>query len=176
MDGFFHNGTSWGTPAPAEPIGDACDWSEATPNTYLAGCTQGCKQFDTLAEAKAACEQDLGCGGITIEGQGRPQLRAGTTLIHHPGEQSYLLRNPLQCKDVSPDPTWLMRGRAAYQGIARADPNAIWAYQGWALYVAGWRFPTAQALSYFRGFSEAAPPGHFLLIDMVGHIFFLKIK
>jgi len=32
-----------------------------------------------------------------------------------------------------PDPaSWHRRGLAAYQGLNRTDPEAVWSYQGWA--------------------------------------------
>jgi hypothetical protein len=55
----------------AAPPSPACKWSAAMPNTYLAGCcSDNCANFDTLAQAQAACAADSDCGGVTIESGG----------------------------------------------------------------------------------------------------------
>lgn len=54
------------------------------------------------------------------------------------------------------------RGAAAYQGLNRTDPNAIWSFQGWA--VIGWNKPKQAA--FLKGFVDATPPGKFVVIDM----------
>ena len=46
---------------------------------------------------------------------------------------------------------------AAYTGMNRTDPQAIWYYQGWIL---GGQF------SYIKGLTEAVLPGKFVISDM----------
>ena len=70
---------------------------------------------------------------------------------------------------LPPDPTFLARAKAAYGAVQRADgPEARWIYQGWALHVAGSGMnpPGPETLSRVQGFSSAAPPGKFILLDM----------
>lgn len=57
---------------------------------------------------------------------------------------------------------WVARGKAAYGGLNRTDPEAIWSFQGWAFN--GWKKRDQQAS--IRGFVEAVPPGKFSVIDM----------
>ncbi|KAL3938191.1 MAG: hypothetical protein SGARI_001841, partial [Bacillariaceae sp.] len=57
---------------------------------------------------------------------------------------------------------WYRRGRAAYTGLSRTDPQAYWMYQGFAF--VGWK--TDEEASHLRGFIESAPSGHFVVIDM----------
>ena len=118
MDGFFHNGTSWGAALPALP---SCIFSSPHTNSYLAGCTTPtgtpCSERATLADAQAACGTDVRCGGITLQGS-TYQLRAGSKLIMHPGESSWLLTNGAACRPPpGPDPAWAARGAALTQGL-----------------------------------------------------------
>ncbi len=180
MDGYFANGTTWGqekepsrttTASSSSTAGAAatpnCTWSGPFNDTYLAGCSLNCQEFDTLEEAQQACVAEITCAGVTIE-RGRPQLRAGSSPIHYANETSYLIADPLLCKTVGPDPDWLARGKAAYAGLTRTVSNATWLYQGWALYVAGSGFTNRDAagLSRLRGFIDAAPSGRFVILDM----------
>jgi hypothetical protein len=189
LDGYFHNGTSWGEGrrGGGEGGGDGesrargggggedpqaqpqanCSWTAPLSDTYLEGCSLGCKTFATVEEAQLACVAELTCAGVTVE-RGAPQLRAGSTPIAFANETSYLIANPLLCKPIPADPDWLARGRAAYAGLARTVPNATWLWQGWALYVGGSGFTArdAPALSRLRGLIGGAPPGRFVLLDM----------
>lgn len=130
--------TSTPTPAPARPPlappldAPACTWSSALLNTYLAGCEQGCESFATVAAAQAACAADSNCGGVTVPGGGgRPQLRAGTTPMPSPdNETSYVITNSALCHPIVPDSQWILRGAAAYEGLNRTDPLAVWSFQG----------------------------------------------
>jgi len=159
MDGFFHNTSGWGnyhnnneeTKIAIVQDNPACIWSEPLVDTYLEGCVQNCQTFNTLEEAQLACIQNVSCGGVTIE-RGQPQLRAGRSPISYKNETSYLITNPLQCQVLPPDPTWSAIGQAAYNGISRTDPEAVWMYQGWALYVANTGLNTHDpyAVSRFR--------------------------
>ena len=70
---------------------------------------------------------------------------------------------------LPPDPVFYARAKAAYGAISRADgPTARWIFQGWALHVAGSGMspPGPQTLARVHGFSAAANPGNFILMDM----------
>lgn len=151
-------------PMPSEEPAPPCTWSAALLQTYLAGCPhQGCKEFSTVAAAQAECVTSPDCGGITLSPTHGPQLRAGTTPQASPShETSYRILNAAQCHGVRPDPAWQARGAAAYQGLSRTDPAAVWSFQGWA--ILPWDNP-AQA-SALRGFVDAVPAGRFVIVDM----------
>jgi hypothetical protein len=180
LDGYFDGGTApWkGREAsaspphsrieshmPLSPLSDppACTWSQLLNNSYLAGCVENCKGFSTVSTAQAACIADATCGGITLS-QGTWQLRSDAVPQQSPvGEQSYAIINDLECRgSIKPDPMWIKRGAAAYAGLSRTDPDAIWSFQGWA--IIDWD-NTAQAQS-FGGFVAAVPQGKFVIIDM----------
>ena len=56
----------------------------------------------------------------------------------------------------------MRRGAAAYGGLNRTDPEAIWSFQGWA--IVGWdSHEQAQSL---RAFIDATPKNKFVIIDM----------
>ena len=59
------------------------------------------------------------------------------------------------------DNTWYRRGQAAYAGLNRTDPDAIWMYQGFAF--VGW--DSDEQASYVKGFVDSAP-GRLIVIDM----------
>lgn len=40
---------------------------------------------------------------------------------------------PSQPPPIQPDPVWMIRGAAAYEGLNRTDPDAQWSFQGWAI-------------------------------------------
>lgn len=138
------------------------------PNMYVAGCAQNCKSFAAVADAQAACAADATCGGLTSQpnGVGPWELREGTSAAGSPsGEAAYVITNALACHGdppIVPDPMWMIRGKAAYDGLARTDPQAIWSFQGWA--IIGWN-QHDQGES-FRGFVDAIPDGKFVVIDM----------
>jgi hypothetical protein len=174
LDGYFNGGTApWRRRAEAShvppqapslaPYLPTCTWSGLLTDTYLAGCEQNCKAFAMLADAQAACVADNNCGGITYT-DSQWQLRAGFQPQQSPSqEQSYAILNFAQCRSAAtPDPTWIARGAAAYAGLNRTDPDAIWSFQGWA--IIDWQTP-AQAAS-FGGFVAAVPQGKFVIIDM----------
>jgi hypothetical protein len=165
MDGFFHNGTSWGV-SPLAP--SACTWSAAVNDSYLAGCTDGrrsnCSSQPTLEAAFEACEADAGCGGVTLE-KGSYQLRAGSKPIPFKEEVSWVCSRARP----GPDPAWSARGAAAYEGIARTDRAAVWGWQGWALNVMGRDATLPEIESYLRGFFVGAPQNKFFVIDMDEH-------
>jgi alpha-N-acetylglucosaminidase len=65
--------------------------------------------------------------------------------------------------EMSPyDEMALQRGVAAYAGLNRTDPNAIWSFQGWA--IVDWSTPKQAAV--LHGFVKSAPPNKFVVIDM----------
>ena len=182
LDGYFDGGTApWRgraadarppssrieSHAPATPVSPAappaCSWSALAPNTYLAGCTQQCKSFTALADAQAACVADPDCGGVTYDHTAW-ELRAESNPQTSPvGESSYYITNVAACRGVPPpNPSWVARGAAAYAGLARTDPAAVWSFQGWA--IIDW--DTAEQASSFGGFVAAVPAGKFVVIDM----------
>jgi Alpha-N-acetylglucosaminidase (NAGLU) tim-barrel domain/Alpha-N-acetylglucosaminidase (NAGLU) N-terminal domain len=60
------------------------------------------------------------------------------------------------------DESWYLRGRAAYAGLSRTDPQAYWMYQGFAF--VGWN--TKEQASYLRAFIDSAPKNRFIILDM----------
>jgi hypothetical protein len=60
------------------------------------------------------------------------------------------------------DDTWYRRGQAAYAGLNRTDPDAIWMYQGFAF--VGW--DTDEQASFLKGFVDSVPQNRFVVIDM----------
>ena len=60
------------------------------------------------------------------------------------------------------DEDWYQRGLAAYSGLNRTDPDAVWMYQGFAF--VGWDTP--EQASYVKGFVDSVPEGKFIVIDM----------
>ena len=57
---------------------------------------------------------------------------------------------------------WFDRGKAAYEGLNRTDPDAVWSYQGWAF--VGWS--SEKQAQQIRSFVDATPSGKFNIIDM----------
>ena len=148
---------------PVSPL-PSCQWSPIVPDTYLAGCAaDNCVQHPTLAAAQAACVADITCGGVT-NSQASWQCRLSSTPKASPaGESSYYITNAALCRpSVQPDPAWVARGAAAYAGVARTDPDAIWSFQGWAIIDWG----NAHQAASFGGFVAAVPKGKFVVIDM----------
>lgn len=63
---------------------------------------------------------------------------------------------------TSHDESWFLRGKAAYEGLNRTDPQAVWSFQGFSFI--GWsNEEQARAL---RGFIDAVPKDHFVILDM----------
>jgi hypothetical protein len=92
------------------------------------------------------------------------EIRSSSTPSASPvGESCYYITNAATCRPPVPvDPSWVARGAAAYAGLTRTDPQAIWSFQGWA--IIDWS-NAAQAAS-FGGFVAAVPKGKFVVIDM----------
>merc|ERR1711871_1301686 len=57
------------------------------------------------------------------------------------------------------------RGKAAYAGLTRTDPEAVWSYQGWAFI--SWKNSSQEAM--LKGYVDSAPKGYFSVIDMSEH-------
>lgn len=174
LDGYFDGGTApwlarqralhanaWVGAAPLH-----CEWSAPLRNAYLAGCpVNPCTSFSNLADARAACEADGTCGGVTSApgGAGPWQLRAGFSPSASPSnETSYALAQPFVCHHLADDASWYARGAAAYTGLNRTDAEAVWSFQGWAF--VGWS--TLQQASSLKSFIDATPAGKFNVIDM----------
>ena len=177
MDGYFNGGTApWftGPSSPSQLVGPShsspvnsdnpsCTWSAAITDAFLSGCDRNCEAFDTVDEAQQACAQDSYCGGITNNAAGKWELRASVQPQQSAiKEVSYYITNEYECHKMGPDPTWMQLGAAAYAGITRTDPDAIWSFQGWA--IIDWS--TAAQASRFSGFVAAVPKGKFVVIDM----------
>jgi hypothetical protein len=177
MDGYFNGGTApWfaGPSSPSKLVGPshrspvyvenpACNWSPAIAESFLPGCDRDCESFDSVDEAQQACALDSYCGGITNNTLGKWELRA--SVRPQPSstkECSYYITNEYECHKMGPDPTWMQLAAAAYAGITRTDPDAVWSFQGWA--IIDWS--TAAQASYFSGFVAAVPKGKFVIIDM----------
>ena len=182
MDGFFANGSSWGTDAPHETSALVpCVWSKAINNTYLAGYVHGKSlPYSTLDEAKAACLLPANvneCGGVVSRnhGTGPFELRHGLRPIPVPaadGEASFVIQNRLECTPPPSTVVWRNRSAAAYGAVTRADgPTARWIYQGYALGIGGNIGPVSDphALARLHSFTSPIPEGQFILLDMSAH-------
>lgn len=177
MDGYFNGGTApWftGPSSPSQLLGPShsspvssdnppCVWSTAVTDSYLPGCDRDCEAFDTVDEAQQACAQDSYCGGITNNTAGKWELRASVQPQRSTTKEcSYYITNEFECHQMGPDPVWMQLAAAAYSGITRTDPDAVWSFQGWA--IIDWS--TAAQASYFSGFVAAVPKGKFVIVDM----------
>lgn len=143
-----------------------CTWS-GEQQGYVATWVGNKKLYPTAAQAKALCATTNGCGGITSAKGGTAwQLRASHKVLPSPAnEVSYAITNAAACHPPAPiatDPMWVKRGVAAYTGLNRTDPEAIWSFQGWAFI--GWN--SNKQGGYIKSFIESAPAGKFNIIDM----------
>ena len=77
-------------------------------------------RYPTVDTAKAACDAENTCGGITASKKGHWEIRASSSPDASPdGETSYHITNAATCHvpaPISDDPSWTARGAAAYQG------------------------------------------------------------
>jgi alpha-N-acetylglucosaminidase len=84
------------------------------------------------------------------------------------GEQSFVVPSGLVgSSQIGPrhhDDAWFRRGSAVYQGLQRTDPDAIWSFQGFSFI--SWDDDSIDQAMALKGFIDAAPPGHFVIIDM----------
>lgn len=174
LDGYFNGGTApWYSAEEAETATDVvstdpnCTFGAEQASTYLAGCpSKGCNGYATLADAEAACLKESDCGGVTMEPKGGKnpyQTRAGDTPQPSPtGESSWVITNVNECRALEDLPGWMERGAAAYMGLNRTDPEAIWSFQGWAFI--GWS--SQQQAESLKSFIDVTPEGKFNVIDM----------
>lgn len=115
----------------------ACTWSGEEQGFIANPACHPCKVWPAAKDAREMCASNSRCGGITStkEQNGGWVLRTGTTVLNSTaGEQSYLITNDAACHPYEPivtDPMWIKRGVAAYTGLNRTDPEAIWSFQGW---------------------------------------------
>ena len=135
-----------------------------------------------IAALEKECTENPHCGGFNTDGWLKGCASTDCGADHHstPGVNLYVSSRhippppPLPPpgppgRPLPPDPIFLARAKAAYGAVRRADgPEARWIYQGWALHVAGSGMspPGPETLSRVQGFSSAAPPGKFILLDM----------
>jgi hypothetical protein len=63
---------------------------------------------------------------------------------------------------VEPSAAWTPVWKAAWEGMARTDPEAKWLYQGWA--IRGWN--DADGASRIRALYDAVPHGQWIPLDM----------
>ena len=182
MDAFFSNGSGWGldTPAPQAPASDVpaidqptCAWSEAIPNTYLAGYVHGHSvSFRTLAAAKAACLLPSNietCGGVVSRNHGAFEIRSGTKPITVPatdGEASYVLKNRAQClhpkcetyktKASCPAPprcTWTAAGACTVPPPPPPPDTTVWRNRSAAAYGAVVKADGPDARWIYQGYA-----------------------
>jgi hypothetical protein len=176
LDGYFNGGTApWDVEEAA--VNDlsglpTCKYSDMI-DGYLYQCaTDNCKGHATLQDAQTACNADLACGGVTKTTQGIDtaiqyyQTRQSNDIKPSPiAEQSWRITNLEACHPAQPiDDDYMAhkRGVAAYTGLNRTDPDAIWSFQGWAFI--GWK--SDKQGSFIKGFVDAVPKGKFVVIDM----------
>lgn len=180
LDGYFNGGTApWLSSPTAHKTGATqagnCAFSKAVNNTYVEGCSlpakpgAPCTSFPTLVKAESACSNESSCFGVTLTPRGYELREGSKTQPSDHGKVSWLVTNAgtAGCRKwqpvaVRPDPTWTRRAAAAYAGLNRTDPDAIWSYQGFAF--AEWS--GRQQGGDLRGFVEGVPPGKFVIIDM----------
>ena len=166
----------------------ACTFSPALPDTYLSGCASGrtnCAKHQTLQEAETACSADGGCGGVTFQRK-EYELRASNKTTPSPSQEpstSWLIINRAACRHgpsppspspppppppsppsppPPPDHDAFLHSQAAFGGMTRTDPEAVWVYQTWI-----WRSFDESKLPYLHGWLTAVPPGRMLLLDQV---------
>eukprot|EP00039_Didymoeca_costata_P009204 m.121502 g.121502 ORF g.121502 m.121502 type:complete len:868 (-) comp14399_c0_seq4:356-2959(-) len=173
-DGFFsHKSGPWASSAnEIDSInGEACQYSAVINMTYIKGCTTGsnrCEEYNTLAEAQAKCDKEMNCGGITLQ-RGTYQTRSARETTPSPSNEpsvSWLITNdchgppPPPPSPPQPDHDAFLHSQAAYHGLTRTDPQAVWVYQTWI-----WRGFNEDKLSFLLGWLEAVPPSKHLLLD-----------
>ena len=150
----------------------ACTWSGEEQGYIATPACHPCKEWPTANQAKDMCNGTPGCGGITSTRSTKGKdgtawvLRAGNKLLKSSDhEVSYVITNNAACHPYEPivtDPMWVKRGAAAYTGLNRTDPDAIWSFQGWAF--VGWN--SNQQGGFIKSFVESTPAGKFSIVDM----------
>jgi len=80
-----------------------CAFSDVAKDSYVAGCSQGCKALTNLSDAQNACANAVDCAGITLRANGRYELRhSHFTNTSTTGESSWLLVNSADCHSITP--------------------------------------------------------------------------
>lgn len=98
-----------------------------------------------------------------FDGSTAPWLSKGRPVSTNKLKSARAEANPLVWHSELPhDIMAYRRGEAAYMGLNRTDPNAIWSFQGWA--VIGWS--TTEQAAFLKGFVDSTPTGKFVVIDM----------
>jgi len=78
----------------------SCHFDGPVQNSFIAGCSQGCKKFQDLLDAKRACIEASDCNGVTLK-NGNYELRAAQgTVVSPGGEVSWSLRNGDSCNSL----------------------------------------------------------------------------
>eukprot|EP00040_Diaphanoeca_grandis_P012322 m.62506 g.62506 ORF g.62506 m.62506 type:complete len:871 (+) comp23167_c0_seq2:160-2772(+) len=166
-DGFFNNKRGpWAETQRTHSPLPSCQFA-SVPNSYIMNCAGGCAHYPTLAEAENACALLVTCGGVT-EQYGSYQLRADHTTTPDPANKpanSWLITNYATCRPPAPPPPppdadAYAHATAAYTGLNRTDPNAVWVYQTWI-----WRGFGESNVDYLRGWLAAIPHGKELFLD-----------
>lgn len=132
-----------------------------------------------IAALEQACTANPRCTAFNSNGWLKSCGASSCGAVRHPTEDCDLYVSsrpsppssptPPPPAPLPPDPVFYARAKAAYGAISRADgPTARWIFQGWALHVAGSGMspPGPETLARVHGFSAAAPPGNFILMDM----------
>ena len=88
------------------------------------------------------------------------RARGGLLHPHSTGEAHSSIGTELPPPPANP--LWRRRAAAAYAGLSRTDPHAVWSFQGFAFET--WS-GDAKA-SALRGFIDAVPRGRFVIVDM----------
>lgn len=86
----------------------------------------------------------------------------GSTAPWMAKEDATTRRKPPLFGNVKRDELAYHRGVAAYTGLNRTDPDAVWSFQGWQLI--GWSTPKQAGI--LKGFVDSAPKGKMVIIDM----------
>ena len=122
-----------------------------------------------IVALEQACTADPKCAGFNSNGWLKPCVTSSCGAEQMEADGCDLYVGSRLAPPLPPDPVFYARAKAAYGAIERADgPTARWIFQGWALHVAGSGMspPGPTTLSRVHGFSAAAPPGNFILMDM----------
>ena len=142
MDGYFNGGTapwfikssqaslihSQAHPIPVNHNNPPCQWGQKIANAYLPGCAQNCKGFPTLSLAQSNCSADSTCAGVTYNPSSLAfELRSTLSpAASSSGEYSFVIANEYECHRMPANSVWKEIGTAAYMGLNRTDPDAIW--------------------------------------------------
>ena len=118
------------------------------------------RDSDTLckAQGRKRCVSVRGSNPLTrreVVGGDSGATRRHMPACHSSGGSTAVSETPSDCVAYR-------RAAAAYQGLNRTDPHAVWSYQGWA--ILKWRSQEQRAR--FKAVVAAVPEGKFNVIDM----------